>query len=358
MSDVFVEELQEADSVTVATGYTSAEALAFIGSVVEQNELLRGSESKVSVILGMANLQGLHPTIASAAGLLDKKLRAHGVGSVRPVTEWPFHGKVYLFSRGGSPRSAIIGSSNASALGPSHRLGEIDLLTRDTSMLSSVVGFLEGTLSSALGFLEDLEPGSLVSSTGKRLHHPGRFDFYADIEGEPLDILKGVNRVAPSELDVVKSSLLTKKTFVHRLKSGNDVQKSNLNAALGKGRLRRRLDGSTFIVPRPWYEIELILPKEERESPLAPPARFRVITDDGWTFEVKRQGDYLKNLRTVEDLRPLGLWIKGRLEASGCLTVGDLITEQTLDCYGTHRLRFTPIGDGSGRWFLDFSPET
>jgi hypothetical protein len=354
MSSAFVEELMEADSVVIATGYTSAEALAFIGAVVEQNQFLQQKHSKVEVMLGMAAHQGLHPTIYRAAVHLDTVLRDFQVGSVRPVVGWPFHGKIYLFSKDGFPFSAIVGSSNSSALTPSHRLGEIDLITRDQATLNELARFLSGTLSGVLGNLADINPATAPGAR-EPAFHPGRFDFYADIVGESLDILKGVKRVPNERLLIVKDKLDPRFAFIHKLKVGPNHRRSNINAALGKGRLRRRKDGSTFVVPRPWYEVELILSQSERESPNAPPSRFSVITDDGWSFEMKRQGDYLKNLRSLVDLRPLGLWLKGRLENSDVLVPGDVVTEETLKNYGNEHLRLTPLDSSRTLWYLDFS---
>ena len=49
----------------------------------------------------------------------------------------------------------------------------------------------------------------------------------------------------------------------------------------------------------------------------------------------------------------LGKWIKGRLENEGVLTVGDVITDETLRAYGRNTITMTKIKD-SDDWFLDF----
>ena len=86
-----------------------------------------------------------------------------------------------------------------------------------------------------------------------------------------------------------------------------------------------------------------------------PPGDFTVVTDDGWSFECRRQGDYGKNIRSKPTLLILGKWVKGRLEASGALRTGDLVTDETLDSYGRGDIRFTQIEDESSHWYLDFS---
>lgn len=353
MRDKFQKELSDADSVTIVAGYTSAETLAFLGAFVEANEFIRSPKSTFSVVVGMADAQGLHPTILGAANRLDGILKRYEIGSVATSRDWPLHAKVYLFERDGEPFSAIIGSSNSSALVPGHRLGELDIFTDDKQILSELRDFIRGPLERSLVSIDSIKEPRGTPPKGSR--HPGRDDFYADIFGESLDILKGVERVSEEKLSLAKSLVDRDLTFRHRLTVGQSAAKSNLNAALGKGRLRRRKDGSTWLVPRPWYEVELILSSEEIDSGFAPPEFFTAITDDGWTFEMKRQGDNLKNLRSLVDLRPLGLWMKGRLEDAGCLVVGDLVTEQTLKNYGNDSLRLTPLpGDLDGSWFVEF----
>jgi len=78
-----------------------------------------------------------------------------------------------------------------------------------------------------------------------------------------------------------------------------------------------------------------------------------VITDDGWQFQCKTSGDFSKNFRSENDLQILGKWIKGKLENSGALEVGDLVTEETLRQYGndTITLRSTSLPN---TWLLSF----
>ena len=80
---------------------------------------------------------------------------------------------------------------------------------------------------------------------------------------------------------------------------------------------------------------------------------FTVITDDGWQFQCKTSGDFSKNFRSENDLQILGKWIKGKLENSGALEVGDLVTEETLRQYGndTITLRSTSLPN---TWLLSF----
>lgn len=135
---------------------------------------------------------------------------------------------------------------------------------------------------------------------------------------------------------------------------GDVSQRSGLNASFGKGRINKQ----GFILPRSWYEVELIVPKDITEKFGYPKAnsetaQFDVITDDGWRFRCKVSGDYSKNFRSEDDLKILGCWIKGRLENAGVLRPGEKITDTTLARYGRKSLRMVKIKDTS-LWYLDF----
>jgi hypothetical protein len=135
---------------------------------------------------------------------------------------------------------------------------------------------------------------------------------------------------------------------------GDEAPKSSLNVFFGEG--RRNQQG--FVIPRPWYEVELIVSKNITQqkgypSVLNNNSSFTVITDDGWSFKCKVSGDYSKNLRSEDDLKILGKWIKGRLENAGVLKPGEMVTDSILNRYGRSDIKLTQIKD-SNNWYLDF----
>lgn len=133
-----------------------------------------------------------------------------------------------------------------------------------------------------------------------------------------------------------------------------DTPRSNLNVFFGKGRLQP----NGIIRPRHWYEVEIIVSKQVTSLPGYPQsqtdsATFDVVTDDGWRFKCKVSGDYSKNFRSADDLQILGKWIKGRLEQSGALNVGDLVTKETYDRYGNNSITLSKTKE-QGVWLLEF----
>ncbi len=106
--------------------------------------------------------------------------------------------------------------------------------------------------------------------------------------------------------------------------------------------------------PRPWYEVELIVSNTITKQDGYPfHQTFTVITDDGWQFQCKTSGDFSKNLRSENDLKTLGKWIKGRLEVSGCLKTGEMITPEVLQKYGNDQFELRST-DKPDLWLLSF----
>ena len=54
------------------------------------------------------------------------------------------------------------------------------------------------------------------------------------------------------------------------------------------------------------------------------------------------------------DLKILGKWVKGRLESSGILMMGEPVTNEVLEKYGRHNIRMIPTTINE-IWYLDFS---
>ena len=169
-----------------------------------------------------------------------------------------------------------------------------------------------------------------------------------------LDGHEGVEKVKKADLSKI---FLTRSKVLFKIPIKADgAPQSNLNPYFGKGRENKK----GLVKPRPWYEVELIVPKKILINPNYPTAGYlgkdtviTVYTDDGWRFNCKRSGDYGKNFRSADDLKILGRWIKGRLENSGALKVGEPVTNQTLKKYGRDNFELVGTKDPS-IWLLSF----
>jgi hypothetical protein len=346
--DRFSDYVYGSRGITIATGFVSTESLMYLARLVRLNPQYYVS---FDLYIGMPRATGLVQVHLDAAQNLSAALKDASIGTVYVVDDWPFHGKVYLFSDGVTNHAGLIGSSNLDGIRKEHRIGELDVLSDDPELLDQIDTFLSNTLKPASITLD--EYAKSAPRTGGTVAPVEVSEFLADISEDRLDILNGVRRVTEADLASVKSTL-SGNIFRHKLKT---TAKSNLNVYHGTGRKNLRPDKTPYFRPRPWYEVEIILSKSERADTNAPPSSrdFTVVTDDGWTFEMRRQGDFKKNLRSLGELRILGKWIKGRMETAGALTIGDVASATTLTNYGRDDITLTPIKDG--RWFLDFSSD-
>ncbi len=336
--DVVQRAFVACDEISIAVGYIGVNSVTHLIGLVERNRV----HSSVNVYVGMP----LGKSTRVAAEQLDKLLQRRGLGKVYETT-MEFHGKVYLFKDNGRPIIATVGSSNLTGIVKSHPRLEVDIQIDD-----------QQTLTACESIFHDLViPISVpVGESNERSHKQT-----ASTEDLAEDTLQGmfselVSKIDEEELAEVRLAIMGDKTFIHRFRCSEKQTASNLNKFFSVGRKSKRKDGTEVEIPRPWYEVEAILPEAEREDPNAPPNLFTVVTDDGHVFEMGRRGDYDKNLESRHNLQVFGYWVKRKLEDSGVLKPGDLITDATLAAYGNENLKLTPIDDNSGRWYMDFSP--
>ena len=136
-------------------------------------------------------------------------------------------------------------------------------------------------------------------------------------------------------------------------------QKSSFNTYFGKGRLAR---STGKVTPRNWFEGEIVVDQRTTRHPLYPKGEFKVITDDGFTFECtnlskkNNSSNHYKNIRSKGDLHTLGKWLKLKLQKSGALEPLTLVTAETFEKYGQDNLRLYKISKGV--YFMEFKPKT
>lgn len=330
-TDTFKSLLKDSDTVNLATGYISTDSAIDLKNIIEAN-----GGPRLNLCVGMHYFEGLTPVQDEALRSLDKSLRDAELGAVYLVTTFPFHGKVVCFSQKDKLIGSIIGSSNLSNIVEGQRQYEADYLIEDALDKEGLKRFINDLIEKS---------SSPLSGLDVRVSIP---------ENDLLVDQIGVHKVVANEIDDAKAHL-SDITFELPLK-GDEAQKSGLNASFGEG--RRNQQG--FVMPRPWYEVELIVGKEITSKPHYPQAdaqgeggSFCVITDDGWTFQCKVSGQNSKNLRSEDDLKVFGKWLKGRLENSGLLKPGERVTDKVLADYGRSTITMTKLANKDA-WFMDF----
>ena len=326
--DAFTRAMKHADEFDIVVGYVSEDSLAELQRLVELNEIRR-----LGLTIGMHYIEKFTKAQYNAAIQLNKFLKSNHCGEVRLVTPFRFHGKLYLASSNSQPFAAIIGSNNLSSIiNDNNKIYEASVLLTDSQSTSGMAQFI-----------------SQLNHDATRVIDECNIDNFAD-SNPVLGGQEGVETAKPSEIAAAMAAL-TDISFDIPIKT---EPKSNLNAFFGKGREGK----NGLVVPRHWYEAELIVPSTITCKPGYPQAQtesaiFDVITDDGFKFKCKVSGDYSKNLRSEGDLKILGRWLKGRMESAGALTTGEPVTEQVLQNYGrsTFTLTKTRI---QNLWFLNF----
>ncbi len=315
-ADTFGMLASDSDEVWITTGYISISSILFLKENIESDNL-----PPISLTVGMHAFDHFTQAQYDAVYSLADYVKATSLGQVQICTAFPFHGKIYSFRKNSKPFSAIMGSSNLTALEESRlRIFEADIKLTEEPILRDI--------SSLQSEIESKSTTPFLDWTPKKIKKT-----VAPISGLP-----DVQKVSKSTVLQTKND--SKAVFKLRLKP---EARSNLNVYFGKGRLNTR---TGLIRPRPWYEIEVIVSSDITSNTGFPFKReFEVITDDGWRFMCKTSGDYSKNFRSEGGLIILGSWIKGRMEAAGALKVGELITKEHLKKYGTEHLILKSTSD-------------
>ncbi len=323
--DCFEKLFDEADNIRIASGYISADALIELKNIFELN-----NKSFMELIIGMHGFDGFTKIQYESAKFLDSFLRNKKAGEVKIADIFKFHGKIYSFLKNGSPIACIVGSSNLTSIFDNTNTYEVDILIEEPETILKINDFVLMLSNKACISFNKFEIKNFIESDNLK-----------------LDGYSGVERISKEETGKLFNNP-SNISFIIPIKA-DEAPKSNLNVYFGKGRINKK----SFIKPRPWYEVELIVPSNITSDKNYPKGIISVYTDDGWKFRCKISGDYAKNFRSHDDLKILGRWIKGRLENAGVLKTGELITDKILNDYGRNNLELRSTDDSS-IWLINF----
>lgn len=333
-ADTFYSLIPPATRLDIAVGYITADSLAEL----KQTIIFNNNIETLNLLIGMHRWDKFTKLEYNAALDLNNYLVNERRGEVRLVTPFRFHGKLYTYSNNGGAFAGIIGSNNLSSIiDGGIRTYEASSLFNEPQYAQQMRAFIEDLSKNATDNLADCDITDFKQNNSLLEGHEHVEKIPPDIKADCLSAL------TPVKFNIPLS------------RSGKIPEKSNLNVYFGKGREQKR---TGVIIPRHWYETEIIVPNTITSLSGYPQkdtadAVFDVITDDGWKFKCKVSGDYSKNLRSEGDLKILGKWIKGRLENNGILEVGKPVTEQTFADYGRDNFTMTKTTIPN-LWYLDF----
>lgn len=102
-------QMRFADRIEIAVGYVSRASLEELDLLIEKNNI-----KNICLNIGMYFIEGMPEGSYHTAIRLNKKWQELGIGEIRMVKAFKYHGKLYAFYKDGKPFSAIIGSANFS----------------------------------------------------------------------------------------------------------------------------------------------------------------------------------------------------------------------------------------------------
>ena len=359
ITDSFAEELQKSDRIDIAVGYVSRASLEELDLLIEHNKI-----KNICLNIGMYYIEGMPEGSYHTALKLNKKWKDSGIGEIRIVKTFKYHGKLYAFYKDGSAHSAIIGSANLGAIkleASNRRQYEIASITNVPEEVMEITSFIDSLKAPNISTnIADIEDMPLIHETNTALTG---IELVTTVPQSNVDFYKRCAAYA--------SFLLPLKVPAYderHMDDGKHFTKSNVNVCYAAPRSKRK--------SRDWFETQLTVAKEITRTEGYPEKNvpFYVVTDDGYWFKAHTTSDGNKQFSAVGDELIMGRWLKGRLAAAGLVKpVNDtqldtdrtgMITQEMLKEYGCENLYLKKTGqtamDEEGMpldvWMLSFKP--
>lgn len=336
VSDRFLEEISSSDAVEIAVGYVSKAALQKLEQMVDEQKIRR-----IVLTIGMYFVEGMPEGIYHTAIALNRKWVDAGVGEIRIVRAFKYHGKLYAFYKDDQVKSAIIGSANLGVIkleANNRRQYEVSAVTEDASECNEIATLIRKMATPAASIRIDGVVGMpIIREVNTSLTGVDTVEQIPQTQVELFERHKtNISFVLPIKVPAYDE---------RHMDDGKHYTKSNLNVSYAAPRSARK--------SRDWYETQFTVSKQITRLEGYPEKNvtFAVVTDDGYTFKAHTTSDGNKQFSAVGDELILGRWIKGRLAAAGLVTpVNDtqadkdrtgMITKEMLAAYGCDRLVLT-----------------
>lgn len=357
VSVCFENEATSSDAVEIAVGYVSKASLEELDRIVRDNNIRH-----ILLVIGMYFVEGMPESMYHAAIALNQKWVEDGIGEIRMVRAFKYHGKLYAFYKDQQVKSAIIGSANLGVIkqeAANRRQYEVSAITVEQSECDEIATLIRKLASPACSArIDEITGMTLIREVNVSLTGVDTVDQLPQTQVELFEKHKtDISFILPIKVPAYAE---------RHMDDGKHYTKSNLNVSYAAPRSARK--------SRDWYETQFTVSKKITLLPGYPEknAAFYVITDDGYTFKAHTTSDGNKQFSAVGDELILGRWIKGRLAAAGLVTpVNDtqldvdrtgMITKEMLAAYGCNTLVLTKTNqkmeDEEGNmldvWILSF----
>ena len=284
ITERFRYEFQNSEKVEIAVGYVSEASLTELGNLVSLC-----NTKNIVLVIGMHYIEGISERTYRKAMELNKQWCATGIGEIRIVRAFKFHGKLYAFYRNGIPISAMIGSANLSAIkleASNRRQYEIMGITTDLRECTEISTFIMRLKTDPCSInIDDAANMPIIRESNTSLTG---IDTVFRIPMAEVEIYEG-HKTATSFMLPIKVP-----AYNDRFMDDNKhYTKSNLNVCYAAPRNARK--------PRDWYETQFTVSKDivllegypKKNQP------FYVVTDDGYTFKAHTTSDHNKQFSAV-----------------------------------------------------------
>ena len=336
VSDRFFDEARASDRIEIATGYVSKASLLELDSLIES-----ASIRNISLMIGMYFVEGMPEGTYHTALEINKKWKDAGIGEIRMVRTFKYHGKLYAFYKDGEVASAIIGSANLGVIkleASNRRQYEVSAVTTDRDECAEIATLIAKLANPSCSVnIEDAVGMPIIREVNTSLVGVDTVDQIPQAEVSLYEKHKtSTSFILPIKVPAAAERFMD---------DGKHYTKSNLNVSYAAPRSARKA--------RDWFETQFTVSKSITRQDGYPEKGkpFFVVTDDGYTFKVHTTSDGNKQFSAVGDELILGRWVKGRLAAAGLVTpvnntLADtqrlgMITKEMLAAYGCDTLVLT-----------------
>jgi hypothetical protein len=336
VSDRFFNEARASDRIEIATGYISKASLLELDALVDSADIKR-----ITLTIGMYFVEGMPEGTYHTALEINKKWKDVGIGEIRMVRAFKYHGKLYAFYEGGEVKSAILGSANLGVIkleASNRRQYEVSAVTTDRDECAEIATLIAKLASPSCSVnIEDAAGMPIIREVNTSLVGVDTVDQIPQAEVSLYEKHKtSTSFILPIKVPAAAERFMD---------DGKHYTKSNLNVSYAAPRSARKA--------RDWFETQFTVSKSitRQEGYPEKGKPFFVVTDDGYTFKVHTTSDGNKQFSAVGDELILGRWVKGRLAAAGLVTpvnntLADtqrlgMITKEMLAAYGCDTLVLT-----------------
>lgn len=244
VTDCFNEQISDCDGVDIAVGYVSKAALEELDALVVEHDI-----GYINLVMGMYYIEGMPEGTYRTALALNEKWRAAGVGEIRMVRAFKYHGKLYVFHKDGDVKSAIIGSANLGVIrleANNRRQYEVSSLTTDPAESREILDLIRKLQDNRCSAnIADIADMPIIREVNASLTGVDTVDQIPQAEVAIYDRHKTeISFVLPIKVPAFDE---------RHMDDGKHYTKSNLNVSYAAPRSARK--------SRDWYETQFTVNK-------------------------------------------------------------------------------------------------